>query len=479
MAIAPAEMRWHEEVDIGIVGAGGCGLAAAHAAAHPELKVVVWEKATIAGGTTALSAGLIAAAGSRMQRAAGLFEVGDDLLNDVRTRNGGHSDAALTSQLCAGAAGLVEWLSDGLNLRLELVSQRGDSGHTRARLHAPPSRNGKELVDGLVRLLERRGIRLRLSTPVLHLWTDAGGAVIGVRVKVPRKSPANVRCHKLILATDGFGANRDLVAQHCSGAAALLYVGAVTNNGEALAWAAEIGAATRDLDAYEPYATVAVGANLLMPWALVDNGAILVNQGGERFADETRGPAALAAAVLAQPGRVAYEVLDARILQLVAAHNPHFATEVVPRVLRRADEVGGLAKQFQVASEVLARTVGGYNAAVVSGGDTFGRSAFGAPLAPPYYGVRIGAALLQTLGGLAIDAHARVVRPDGTPIPNLYAGGGAAVGISGPGSDGYLLGTGLLCALGWGKIAGEHAAQELLAARTATATPSAGEEPVQ
>jgi fumarate reductase flavoprotein subunit len=481
MAVAPPDLRWHEEVDIGIAGAGGCGLAAALAAAHPDLKVVVWEKAASAGGTTALSAGLIAAAGTHLQRAAGVFETGDALLNDVRTRSGGRSDPALASQLCTSAAGLVEWLDEGLGLRLELASERGDVGHARTRLHAPASHSGKELVDGLVRLLQRRGVRLRLGTPVLQVWTDAGGAVTGVRIKVPRKSPTNVRCQRLVLATDGFGANRELLAQHCPAAAGLPYVGAETSSGDGLVWAAEVGAATRDLDAYAAYATVAVGANLLIPWAVVDSGAILVNQRGERFADETRGPAALAAALLAQPGHVAYEVLDARILQVVAAQHPHFASEVVPRVLRRADEVEALAKQFQIGSDALAGTVASYNTAVTTGSDAFGRRTFGAPLAPPFYGVRVGAALLQTLGGLAIDTHARVLRADGTPIPNLYAGGGAAVGISGPGSEGYLAGTGLLCALGWGKIAGEHAAQEILAARAATSVgaPPATEEPGQ
>ena len=471
MAVAPAEQRWHEEVDIGIVGAGGCGLAAALAAAQAAtqqaVRVTVWEKAAAPGGTTALSAGLIVAAGTPQQRAAGIFETGDDLLNDVRARNGARSDPALTGQLCASAAAVVEWLSDASGLRLDLVNEPIDPGHTRARLHAPASRSGKALIEALVRRLERRGVRVCLSSPVLHLWTDASGAVVGVRVKVPRKSPTNVRCHKLILATDGFAANRELLTQHCGAAGALPYIGVATSSGDALAWAADLGAATRDLDAYEPYATVAMGSNLLIPWAVVDSGAILVNQGGARFADETRGPGALVAPLLAQPGRVAYEVLDARILQLVTAQDPHFGAVVVARALRRAGELEGLAKQFQIPAAVLARTVHDYNAAVAGGGDPFGRRAFGAPLAPPFYGTRVGPALLQTLGGLAIDAQARVIRADGTPIPHLYAGGGAAVGISGPGSDGYLIGTGLLCALGWGKIAAEHAVQELLAGRTA------------
>ncbi len=480
MAVVSSELRWHEEVDIGIAGAGGCGLAAAHAAARPDLKIVVWEKAAAAGGTTALSTGLIAAAGSRAQRNAGIFETGDDLLRDVLARNGGRSNPALTTQLCSSAAGLVEWLVDALGIPLEFVSQASEPGHTRPRLHAPPSRSGAQLIGGLVQRLERRGIRLRLGTPVLQLWTDAAGAVLGVRIKAPRRGPTNARCHKLILATGGFGANRELLAQYCPAAAVLPFAGAPTSSGDAVLWAPDIGAATCDTSAYEAYATVAVGSNLLIPWAVLANGAILVNQRGERFADETRGSAALAVPLISQPGCVAYEILDARILTLVTAQDPHFAAAVVPRALRRADDLDSLARQFQIDADALARTVAAYNRSVAGGGDTFGRSAFGAALEAPFYGIRVNAALLQTLGGLAIDSSARVVRPDGTPIPNLYAGGGAVVGVSGPGNDGYLLGTGLLCALGWGKIAGEHAAHEILAARAqpvtaAESSPAEGE----
>jgi fumarate reductase flavoprotein subunit len=54
-----------------------------------------------------------------------------------------------------------------------------------------------------------------------------------------------------------------------------------------------------------------------------------------------------------------------------------------------------------------------------------------------------------------------VLRPDRTPIANLYAGGGTAAGICGDAADGYLSGNGVLSAYGLGLIAGEHAAQSL------------------
>ncbi|MFN5244903.1 MAG: FAD-binding dehydrogenase, partial [Novosphingobium sp.] len=53
----------------------------------------------------------------------------------------------------------------------------------------------------------------------------------------------------------------------------------------------------------------------------------------------------------------------------------------------------------------------------------------------------------------------RVVRPDGTPLPNLLAGGGAARSVSGPSSWGYLPAMGLCTAVTLGRLAGESAAK--------------------
>ena len=57
-----------------------------------------------------------------------------------------------------------------------------------------------------------------------------------------------------------------------------------------------------------------------------------------------------------------------------------------------------------------------------------------------------------------------MLRKDGTPFPNLFAGGGAARGLSGPSDWGYLSGSGLLMAVNLGRLAGEAAA-ELVEAR--------------
>ena len=70
-------------------------------------------------------------------------------------------------------------------------------------------------------------------------------------------------------------------------------------------------------------------------------------------------------------------------------------------------------------------------------------------------------ALFHTQGGLVVDGDARVLKPDGTPMPNLFAGGGAARGISGTGADGYMAGNGLLTATTFGKLAGRASAAQV------------------
>jgi len=91
--------------------------------------------------------------------------------------------------------------------------------------------------------------------------------------------------------------------------------------------------------------------------------------------------------------------------------------------------------------------------------DRFGRDFVGSlPLHPPYCAVRVTGALFHTQGGLVVDGNARVTRENGTALPNLFAVGGAACGVSGSKAEGYLSGNGLLSAVALGRIAGVEAA---------------------
>ena len=136
--------------------------------------------------------------------------------------------------------------------------------------------------------------------------------------------------------------------------------------------------------------------------------------------------------------------------------------------VRRGESLEELARILGLPPDALAETMEVYQAAARGEApDPFGRQDCRI-LEPPLYGVRVTGALFHTQGGLVVDRHARVLRPDGTPIPNLYAGGGVAAGISGHGPGGYLSGNGLLTALGYGMLAGDHAGRVLRGRVTAT-----------
>jgi fumarate reductase flavoprotein subunit len=171
-------------------------------------------------------------------------------------------------------------------------------------------------------------------------------------------------------------------------------------------------------------------------------GGIQVNSHGRRFHDETGGYSEAAVHVLAQPGGIAWNVFDKRLLGLGRSFPDFVAAEAVGAVRHAAD------------SAVLAALVG-CDAAVLA--DTLKRSR----LAAPYCAIKVTGALFHTQGGLDIDAQCRVLREDGTPFPNLLAAGGAARGVSGPAVWGYLSGNGLLSAVAGGYIAAGTAVRQL------------------
>jgi fumarate reductase flavoprotein subunit len=166
--------------------------------------------------------------------------------------------------------------------------------------------------------------------------------------------------------------------------------------------------------------------------------------------------------VLRQEGGVAVEIFDQRIFEAVKDYED-FKQCVAMGAVRRFDSLAALAAGFGLPPAALAATCADFQrAARGEAADALGRRDFGAPLTPPFYGVKVTGALFHTQGGLRIDSHARVLRPDGSVIAGLYAGGGTAAGFSGvSGPSGYLSANGLMAALILGMIAGEEAGRSL------------------
>lgn len=444
--------------DLLIIGAGACGLAGAIAAHDAGISVAIVEKLDRPGGNSALSTGSIPGAGSKYQRAVGIEDSPDQMIADMLAISGPHDADDLTRLISEQSAPLCEWLIDDLGARMELITAYKHVGHTVERLHAPKSRRGQDLVDDLLRFVAERDIPLAVGNSVDELL-DSDGAVTGAVV-----AGEPVSCRKVLLATNGFAAEPKMVARYCSEIAGAEYFGAPGSTGEAVGWGLKLGATLGNMAAYQGYAAVAYPQGQLLSWTTIEKGGILVSANGSRFGDENAGYSGYAPNVMAQ-GDFAYAVFDLRIHE-IAAQEEEYAEMAEMGAVKWADTPADLGLAGGVDPDGLTAAITEYNAAAAGRNvDAFGRTKFGkAPLQAPFGIVTVKPGLFHTQGGLLVDEHARVRHKDGGVVPNLFAGGGTAAGVSGArGASGYASGNGLLTALGLGRLAGLCAAAEIQA----------------
>jgi fumarate reductase flavoprotein subunit len=287
------------------------------------------------------------------------------------------------------------------------------------------------------------------------------GAVVGGRVAIGQ-TEETIRARKIILSVNGFAGNAKLVGRFCPEIAGAQYFGARGSTGEAVIWGEKLGAALANMAAYQGYAAVADPHGSLLSWTTIEKGGILVGADGHRFGNESLGYSGYARIVLEQGAR-AYAIFDRTIFD-VAAEEEEFVELADYGGLKSAPTAGAAAETYGLDARAVDGEVAAYNASARGEKpDRFGRRDFGlAPLKGPFYACRVVPGLFHTQGGLRVDRDGRVLRKDLTPIANLFAGGGAAEGISGrAGALGYASGNGLLSAIALGRLAALAAAAEI------------------
>lgn len=453
--------------DVLIIGAGGCGLVAALAAIDqdPEVQIAVIEKLDRMQGNTMLSSGSIPAANTRFQREAGVQDSPVQFIADLALVTGPHQALHLTERLAHISAELIEWLVDKAGVELSLVQTYKHIGHRVHRLHSPPSRRGADLMHSLFSATEHKDIPVAFGNPATELIISDDGTIVGAVTETPSGERTLIGAKAVILASNGFGANRDLLARFCPELSQVPYGGSVGSEGEAIVWGEELGAGLANMAAYQAHASLADPHGSLVTWTLVEKGGIIVDQNGCRFGDETIGYSAFAAQELSRQGPF-YVIADTRIRDFTAKGQDEYAELCQYGGVFEAANVHDLAQRLSIPADQLGATLDAAMAAAQSGEpDEYGRQDWGlGPLHGPFTATRIGPALFHTQGGLRIDEDARVLRVDGGVITGLYAGGGAASGISGEnGGTGYMSGNGLLCALGLGYLAGRAAVRDIQA----------------
>lgn len=460
MHVKPAEGEAFEtEFPVVIIGGGACGLTAALTLHDAGVAALVLERDTPPAGSTALSSGFIPACTTRWQAARGVEDNVDLMAGDIQAQARQSADPAIVDLCCRRSGPTLEWLAATHGIPFVLIEGFLYTGQRRARMHAVPERTGAALMARLLAAAEAAEADILCGAEVQELYAHADGRVLGVGFRRPDGSAERVGCRALILACSGFGGNRDMVRRHIPEMAEAEYFGHAGNRGDAVLWGEQLGAEIRHMGAYQGHASVAVPHGILITWAVMREGGIQVNSAGQRFADESRGYSEHSVDVLGQPGGAVWDIYDSQIHALAMEFGDYRQAEAAGAV-KTAENEAALAAHLGLPEAALGETLAlARNWADGEGRDPFGRHFEGKPaLAPPYYAVKVGASLFHTQGGLAIDTLARVLRQGGGVLPNLFAGGGAACGVSGPEVWGYSSGNGLLTAVMLGRVAGESAA---------------------
>lgn len=438
------------EVPLLIIGAGAAGLCAALAAHEAGIEPVLVERDAVPSGSTALSAGLIPAAGTRFQTERGVEDSPKLFAEDIARKAHGEADTKLVRAVADNAGRTVEWLADTFAMPFEVITDFNYPGHSAHRMHGLPSRTGRELIDRLRSAVEECDIPILSGRVCETLFADdEDGFIEGVALA----DGETIGCGALVLACNGYGGNPELVRRCIPEMGDALYFGHPGNQGDAVLWGEALGARLAHLSGYQGHGSVATPHNILITWAANTEGGFQVNRDGRRFWNESVGYSEAAAEVLRQPDGIAFDIFDERIAR-VARQFEDFKNAERAGALITADSIEALAARIGVQADALR---GELDDIALGTPDRFGRT-FQKALAAPYCAIKVTGALFHTQGGLAVDAKARVLRQNGRPFPNLFAAGGAAAGVSGGQASGYLSGNGLLTATVLGRIAGTSAA---------------------
>ena len=416
------------DTEIVIIGAGGAGMTAAIMAQQAGRDFVILEKMPYVGGNTTKATGGMNAAETHYQQEQGIED--STALFAADTMKGGHAlnDPELVAMLANCSADAIDWL-DSIGASLPKISFSG--GASVNRIHAPADGSGvgNYLVDCVSAKLAELGVEVMLNTQATELLVDGDGKICGVKAEGPG-TLYTFNCKAVILATGGFGANEDMYTQSRPDLKGTVTTNAPGATGDGIVMAQQLGADLVDIEQIQLHPTVEQTTSMLITESVRGDGAILVNQSGERFVNELLTRDAVSAAELEQEGQYAYIIFDQNLRDHLKAIEKYVKGDLTVQ----DDTIEGLAAKLGIDPDTLAATMANWNEYVKNQRDPdFGRSTgMDADLTtPPYYAIKVAPGIHHTMGGVKINTLAQVINTEGKPIPGLFAAGEVTGGVHG------------------------------------------------
>ena len=452
----------NEKTDIVIVGGGLAGLAAANALVKKGVKPIVLEKLPFLGGAGLFPEGSLGV-NTRYQKEHGIKTTVQQVLDAGLQYHHFRADPAVLRVLIEGSKDTIDEIAD---MGIQFRGIRTMYGPEESLMTWHLFKGGAAaVIEKFIKNIEARKGTILTETTAKRLIVE-NGKVAGVEATDAAGNVHIIRAKKVIIATGGFAANKEMLAQYVFDSSALGMVepiwlrGPVNDGrtGDGINMARLVGAGVAGMHAVAgnaPYLPDNPPINqfsgpdelkqgrcaLAQPWLWVDHT-------GRRFFNESRGSVFVDVYnAMTSAGGVSYTIFDQEKMDrminqgAVLPFNAIVLAGVPLKSLPKTWEIGmqrgwafkagsikELAQQIGVPPENLLDTMKKVNSYAEKGVDPeFGRKKehlekFNLKKGP-YYALKAIRAFFLTLGGVTVTPQFEAKTPQGDVIPNLYVVG--------------------------------------------------------
>lgn len=445
--------------DVVVVGAGIAGHCAALAAAERGASVLLLEKASQAGGSSAMAGGGFIFVGTDLMVADGRHDTPEELRAILLKYGKNRNNPELVDLFVGRQLEAYELLKKhGAKFTLSALDPR---------LHMTGT--GRVVTNLHMAVQSDPDITFVSKTAGIKLLRDPVSSRVQRVIVAFGDEITEVEAHSgVVLTTGGFSRSRELLGIFAPELLDAVKHGGVANTGDGLIMAGDLGAGFADLGyvsgsfggAIRNYPRGVQGADEVPPLLFsFIAGGILVNVEGRRFVNEGQNYKALGGVGMQQTGGVAFQVFDSKLMNTALDDSSvnNYAEGIVGGYIRKANTVTELAAAMQIDGATLELTIARYNENVANGIDPdFGRESALMPVdTPPYYIAASANAITSTYGGITANRDMAVLDWTGQPIEGLYAAGEVVGGLHGAG---YYSGMSLSSSATFGMVAGQSAA---------------------
>lgn len=417
-----------DSYDVVIVGSGGAGLTSAIQAYELGLSPVILEKMDKIGGNTNRASSGMNAAETFVQLNHHIVDSFQEFYDETFIGGGKQNNPELLKFFTEHGALAIDWL-DQHGLKLDDLTITG--GMKTMRTHRPSSLMpiGGYLVTELLKYVEKYQIPLFDNVKVTDILS-ANGQVTGIKAESDRE--IEIKTSAVILATGGFGAGKDLLAQYRSDLLNLRTTNQPGATGDGIKLAQKLGAQLVDMEQVQVHPTVQQDTPhaYLIGEAVRGEGAILVNNNGTRFVNELDTRKNVTQAIDDLGGTGAYLIFDTDIRKRVKAIEFYDHVGLV----KTGQTLSQLAAEIKVDANELEKTVANWNQAVKAQQDSEFNRTTGMERDisdGPFFAIHIAPAVHYTMGGLKINDKTQVLNTDNKIIKGLFAAGEIAGGLHG------------------------------------------------